>query len=82
MDMGLDVIVDLVIKNLLVFEFIVYELKFQIIYFELMIYFKFEVENDGDVGVVFFKLDNFDISSIFNDILYSFYFSSVYFLIF
>lgn len=80
--MGLDVIVDLVIKNLLVFEFIVYELKFQIIYFELMIYFKFEVENDGDVGVVFFKLDNFDISSIFNDILYSFYFSSVYFLIF
>lgn len=27
-DMGLDVIVDLVIKNLLVFEFIVYELKF------------------------------------------------------
>lgn len=80
--MGLDVIVDLVIKNLLVFEFIVYELKFQIIYFELMIYFKFEVENDGDVGVVFFKLDNFDISSILNDILYSFYFSSVYFLIF
>lgn len=80
--MGLDVIVDLVIKNLFVFEFIVYELKFQIIYFELMIYFKFEVENDGDVGVVFFKLDNFDISSIFNDILYSFYFSSVYFLIF
>lgn len=80
--MGLDVIVDLVIENLLVFEFIVYELKFQIIYFELMIYFKFEVENDGDVGVVFFKLDNFDISSIFNDILYSFYFSSVYFLIF
>lgn len=27
-DMGLDVIVDLVIKNLFVFEFMVYELKF------------------------------------------------------
>lgn len=78
-DMGPDAIVDSVIKNPPVPEPTVYEPKLQTTYPEPMIYFKFEVENDGDAGVVFFKPDNFDISSTPNDTLYSFYFSSVYF---
>jgi hypothetical protein len=71
--------VDSVIKNPSVPEAVVYEPKVQTTFPEAMIYYKFEVENDGDAGVVFFKPDNFDINSNANDTLYSFYFSSAYF---
>lgn len=78
-DLGPDSIVDSVIKNPPVPDPVVYEPKIQTSYPEPMIYYKFEVENDGDAGVIFFKPDNFDINSNPNDTLYSFYFSSVYF---
>ncbi|XP_061194795.1 uncharacterized protein LOC133202955 [Saccostrea echinata] len=78
-DLGPGSTVDSVIKNPPVLAPVVYEPKIQTTFPEPMIYYKFEVENDGDAGVVFFKPDNFDITSNPNDTLYSFYFSSVYF---
>ncbi|XP_062602879.1 uncharacterized protein LOC134264616, partial [Saccostrea cucullata] len=78
-DLGPGSTVDSVIKNPPVPAPVEYEPKIQTTFPEAMIYYKFEVENDGDAGVVFFKPDNFDITKNPNDTLYSFYFSSVYF---
>lgn len=47
-------------------------------YSEQMIYFTFDVVNDGDAGLIYLKPDGFDLSSE-NVLLYSFYFSSATF---
>jgi hypothetical protein len=47
-------------------------------YSEHMIYFTFDVINDGDAGLIYLKPDGFDLSG--DDVLlYSFYFSSATF---
>ncbi|XP_062613252.1 location of vulva defective 1-like [Saccostrea cucullata] len=48
-------------------------------YSEQMIYFTFDIINDGDAAIIFFKPDGFDISIHKTTELYSFFFSSVTF---